>query len=96
MRAGHALTFEIVGEGAHLDGAEQGADKVIAPMPGLIKIVRAVKGESVTKGQSLLVLEAMKMEHTLAAPREGVIKEIAAEGLQVAEGAVLVRFAEPH
>ncbi len=42
-------------------------------MPGLVKIVRAAKGDTVTKGQPLLVLEAMKMEHTIAAPHDGCL-----------------------
>ncbi|MER9071413.1 acetyl/propionyl/methylcrotonyl-CoA carboxylase subunit alpha [Mesorhizobium sp. M0904] len=65
-----------------------------APMPGLVKLVRAAKGEAVIKGQPLLILEAMKMEHTIAAPHDGLIAEIAAEGAQVTDGTVLVRFAE--
>ena len=63
-------------------------------MPGLVKLVRVAKGDAVTKGQPLLILEAMKMEHTIAAPHDGVIAEIAAEGAQVTDGTVLVRFAE--
>jgi 3-methylcrotonyl-CoA carboxylase alpha subunit len=63
-------------------------------MPGLVKVVRADVGEAVTKGQPLLVLEAMKMEHTIAAPHDGVIAAIAAEGAQVTDGTVLVSFAE--
>ena len=65
-----------------------------APMPGLVKLVRAAKGDAVSKGQPLLVLEAMKMEHTIAAPHDGVIAEIVAEGAQVTDGTVLVRFEE--
>ncbi len=65
-----------------------------APMPGLVKIVRAAAGDSVTKGQPLLVLEAMKMEHTIAASHDGVIADIVAEGVQVTDGVVLVRFVE--
>ena len=65
-----------------------------APMPGLVKLVRAAKGDTVNKGQPLLILEAMKMEHTIAAPHDGVIAEIAAEGAQVTDGTVLVRFVE--
>jgi len=42
------------------------------------------------------VLEAMKMEHTIAAPHDGVIAEISAEGLQITDGTVLVRFVETH
>ena len=65
-----------------------------APMPGLVKIVRAARGDAVTKGQPLLILEAMKMEHTIAAPHDGVVAEIAAEGAQITEGTVLVTFEE--
>jgi 3-methylcrotonyl-CoA carboxylase alpha subunit len=71
-----------------------GGDSLRAPMPGLVKIVRAAAGETVVKGQPLLVLEAMKMEHTIAAPHDGVLAEIASEGAQVTDGTVLVRFAE--
>jgi 3-methylcrotonyl-CoA carboxylase alpha subunit len=63
-------------------------------MPSLVKLVRALKGEAVVKGQPLLILEAMKMEHTIAAPHDGTIDEIAAEGAQVSDGTVLVKFAE--
>ena len=46
------------------------------------------------KGQPLLILEAMKMEHTIAAPHDGEIAEIVSEGEQVTDGTVLARFAE--
>jgi 3-methylcrotonyl-CoA carboxylase alpha subunit len=72
-----------------------GIGSLRAPMPGLVKLVRAAKGDTVAKGQALLILEAMKMEHTISAPHDGVIAEIAAEGSQVSDGTVLVRFAEP-
>jgi 3-methylcrotonyl-CoA carboxylase alpha subunit len=70
----------------------EAAGSMRAPMPGLVKLVRAVPGEAVRKGQPLLVLEAMKMEHTITASHDGEIAEIAAEGSQVTESAVLVRF----
>jgi 3-methylcrotonyl-CoA carboxylase alpha subunit len=76
------------------DEADAASDSLRAPMPGLVKLVRAAKGDAVIKGQPLLILEAMKMEHTIAAPHGGVIAEIAAEGAQVSDGTVLVRFAE--
>jgi 3-methylcrotonyl-CoA carboxylase alpha subunit len=69
-------------------------DSLRAPMPGLVKLVRVATGQSVTKGQPLLVLEAMKMEHTIAAPHDGVVAEIVTEGAQVTDGTVLVRFEE--
>jgi 3-methylcrotonyl-CoA carboxylase alpha subunit len=79
---------------ARADEAAAGAGSLRAPMPGLVKVVRAAKGDAVVKGQPLLILEAMKMEHTIAAPHDGTIAEIASEGAQVADGTVLVRFAE--
>src|SRR5690606_14403422 len=72
----------------------EGADVMLAPMPGLVRVVRAPKGDRVRKGQPLLTLEAMKMEHTIEAPHEGVIAAIVAEGEQIREGTLLVRFEE--
>ncbi|MCC0043442.1 MAG: acetyl/propionyl/methylcrotonyl-CoA carboxylase subunit alpha [Brucellaceae bacterium] len=99
---GHVTVFE--GALAHsfaapdpLEAAEDeaaGGDNLRAPMPGLVKVVRAEAGQTVTKGQALLVLEAMKMEHTISAPHDGEIAEIVPEGTQVTDGTVLVRFAE--
>ena len=63
-------------------------------MPGFVKLVRVAAGESVGKGQPLLVLEAMKMEHTILAPADGVVAEIVTQGAQVSDGTVLVRFAD--
>nr|WP_044551243.1 acetyl/propionyl/methylcrotonyl-CoA carboxylase subunit alpha [Mesorhizobium japonicum] len=71
-----------------------GAGSLRAPMPGLVKLVRAKPGFKVSKGDPLLILEAMKMEHTITAPHDGTIAKIAAEGAQVADGTVLVRFEE--
>lgn len=79
---------------ARTDEAAASSGSLRAPMPGLVKLVRAAKGDAVTKGQPLLILEAMKMEHTISASHDGVIAEIAAEGAQVTDGTVLVRFAE--
>lgn len=79
---------------ARTDEAAAASGSLRAPMPGLVKLVRAAKGEAVTKGQPLLILEAMKMEHTISASHDGVIAEIAAEGAQVTDGTVLVRFVE--
>ena len=87
-------TFAISDPFADAEAATGGGDALRAPMPGLVKVVRASAGDTVTKGQALLVLEAMKMEHTIAAPHDGVIAEIALEGSQVTDGTVLVRFVE--
>lgn len=79
---------------ARTDEAAASSGSLRAPMPGLVKMVRVAKGDAVTKGQPLLILEAMKMEHTISASHDGVIAEIATEGAQVTDSTVLVRFAE--
>ena len=62
-----------------------------APMPGKIISIAVKAGDGVTKGQPLLVMEAMKMEHTISAPADGKVEELFyAVGDQVAEGAELV------
>lgn len=62
-------------------------------MPGLVKALDAQPGQAVTKGDRLAVLEAMKMEHSLLAPRDGVVAEVLAEaGTQVEAGAALIRL----
>jgi 3-methylcrotonyl-CoA carboxylase alpha subunit len=72
-----------------------GGNQVIAPMPGRIVLVKAKAGDSVEQGQELLVMEAMKMELALKAPRAGTIESVnAAEGEFVEADAVLVRFAD--
>lgn len=72
-----------------------GGDTVIAPMPGQVKILHVATGDMVTAGDALVVMEAMKMEHTLSAPRDGTVEEVlGAVGDQVEDGAVLIRLAE--
>ena len=64
-----------------------------APMPGKIIAVNVKPGAAVTRGQALLVLEAMKMEHTIAAPADGTVTEIYFKlGEQVDEGCELIAF----
>jgi 3-methylcrotonyl-CoA carboxylase alpha subunit len=62
-------------------------------MPGRIIAVEVAVGDAVVKGQKLLTLEAMKMEHSLTAPFDGVVAELNAEaGAQVQVDALLVRI----
>jgi propionyl-CoA carboxylase alpha chain len=70
--------------------AQVAAGSLLAPMPGTVVRVAVAAGDSVTAGQPLLWLEAMKMEHTITAPSDGVVTELPVEaGQQVEVGAVL-------
>lgn len=73
------------------EGGEGG--RLTAPMPGKVIALLVKPGEAVKRGQPLAVMEAMKMEHTLAAPADGVVKELRySVGDQVAEGDALLDF----
>jgi acetyl-CoA/propionyl-CoA carboxylase biotin carboxyl carrier protein len=62
---------------ASLDrAAHAGADSLTAPMPGTVTVVKVAVGDEVTAGQSLLVVEAMKMEHVISAPHAGTVAEL--------------------
>jgi len=84
------LIHDAIAEADH-PAAEAGG--LTAPMPGRVIALPVQPGAKVARGQSLVVLEAMKMEHSLNAPADGVLKSYrVAEGELVAEGAVLVEF----
>lgn len=59
-----------------VEGGGEAAGSLVAPMPGKLVRIIAAPGTSVTKGQPLLILEAMKMEHTIRAPSAGVVKKV--------------------
>ena len=78
-------------DGAAGGGAADGA--ILSPMPGRVLSVEVADGQQVAEGDRLLVLEAMKMEHVMTAPFDGVVANLAASaGGQVVAGAVLVRI----
>jgi 3-methylcrotonyl-CoA carboxylase alpha subunit len=84
------LTLHEELEGLDIDA---GGGSLAAPMPGKVIAVMVKRGDKVQKGAPLLILEAMKMEHTVFAPGDGEVKEIHyAAGEQVAEGAELLRL----
>ncbi len=71
--------------------AGAGGDDVTAPMPGLVRAVEVVAGDIVEEGQRLIVLEAMKMEHVLRAPRDGAVANVTvSEEDQVTAGHLLI------
>jgi len=78
-------------------GIERGRTKVVnaikAPMPGLILEISVEVGQAVKENDSLLILEAMKMENSFLSPRDGIIKSIAVEkGNAVDKGQLLIEF----
>ncbi|HET7606315.1 MAG TPA: biotin/lipoyl-containing protein, partial [Sphingomicrobium sp.] len=88
---GQAYTFTLGSRGT---GASHGIHdgEIEAPMPGKVTAVEVSRGEKVSKGQRLLTLEAMKMEHALTAPFDGTVAELnATSGAQVTEGQMLVK-----
>ncbi len=79
---------------AHAGDVQPEGGRLTAPMPGKVVSFAVKAGDTVTKGQPLAVMEAMKMEHTIAAPEGGVVEELLyAPGDQVTEGAELLRLA---
>ena len=84
-----ALAEESVHHGHH------GSASLTAPMPGAVIRVMVSEGDTVEEGQRLLVLEAMKMEHTMTAPASGIVKKLPFKvGAVVPLGAVLVEMEE--
>ena len=78
---------------AHSGESAAEGGRLTAPMPGKVVSFAVKAGDSVTKGQPLAVMEAMKMEHTIAAPADGVVQELLyAPGDQVTEGAELLKL----
>jgi 3-methylcrotonyl-CoA carboxylase alpha subunit len=78
---------------AHAGEVAAEGGRLTAPMPGKVVSFAVKAGDAVKKGQALAVMEAMKMEHTIAAPADGTVAELLyAPGDQVAEGAELLKL----
>jgi len=89
-----ATRIRIVHPLAHAEGAQDEKGGLTAPMPGKVVSFAVKVGDKVKAGQTLAVMEAMKMEHTIAAPKDGEVKELLfAPGDQIAEGAELLKLA---
>ena len=74
--------------------ASEEAPSLEAPMPGRIAAVRVASGASVSKGDVLVIVEAMKMEHAVRAPKDGTVERVlVSEGQMVGLGDVLVEMA---
>ena len=71
--------------------APAGAEKITSPMPGTVLAVKVAAGQSVKKGETVVLLEAMKMENEIPAPRDGVVASIAVnKGASVQSGDLLI------
>jgi 3-methylcrotonyl-CoA carboxylase alpha subunit len=92
--AAHGSTqITVVDALAHAGDVQQEGGRLTAPMPGKVVSFAVKAGDAVKKGQALAVMEAMKMEHTIAAPSDGTVGELLfAPGDQVTEGAELLRL----
>jgi len=90
---GEAWSFGLPGSERTAGGGVASDGALRSPMPGRIVSLSVRQGDRVNKGQTLLALEAMKMEHALLAPFDGVVAELSvAQGDQVAENIILVRI----
>jgi 3-methylcrotonyl-CoA carboxylase alpha subunit len=82
---------------AHAGDTHSEGGRLTAPMPGKVVSFAVKAGDVVKKGQPLAIMDAMKMEHTIAAPADGVVAELLfAPGDQVTEGAELLRLELPE
>ena len=91
-----ATTITRVDALAHAGDAQAEGGRLTAPVPGKVVSFAVKAGDVVKKGQSLAGMEAMKMEHTIAAPADGTVAEVLfAPGDQVTEGAELLRLEVP-
>ena len=88
-----AARLRLIDRLAHAGDAASEGGRLTAPMPGKVVSFLVKAGDPVRSGQALAVMEAMKMEHTIAAPADGVVAELLyAPGDQVGEGAELLRL----
>ncbi|SDG26103.1 acetyl/propionyl/methylcrotonyl-CoA carboxylase subunit alpha [Thalassobaculum litoreum] len=93
LAEGRSWTMVLVDPLAGIDDAAEAGGRLVAPMPAKVASVAVSEGDAVKKGTTLIVLEAMKMEHTISAPADGTVAGLpVAAGDLVEEGADLVVF----
>jgi 3-methylcrotonyl-CoA carboxylase alpha subunit len=95
-RGGSTFRFTLPDPIAHAEDEDESGGRLIAPLPGQVTQVLAAPGAAVTRGQVLVVLEAMKTVFRLTAPADAVVQDVSCQvGNMVQEGQLLVSFAEP-
>ena len=96
-RDGRVFIFTILDKTRSGECDPRCGDAIFAPMPGAVMAVDTTRGAKVKAGDRMMVLEAMKMEHALVAPRDAIIEEVlAAQGDQVREGSLLIKLKPQH
>ncbi len=96
--AGELFRFEVESGAARRrggDAGQAGGDQIVSEMPGKILELKAGPGDEVESGQVLVVMESMKMELTLTAPRDGVVKEVPVQVEQMVDLGILLVQLEP-
>mgnify|MGYP000131316956 CR=1 FL=1 len=92
----HALRYRHPLDRLAAQAGNAAEDGIFAPMPGSIVKVAVQAGDTVSRGQTLLVMESMKMETTLVAPRDGVVAEVRYEQAQSFDRDALLLSLEPQ
>lgn len=93
LHGGYTWMFDVPDPLQADTAALGGGNTISAPMTGVVKLVLVAPGEQVKGGETMLVMEAMKMELSLAAPRDGTVSNVYCNaGFQVSDGDILVRF----
>ncbi len=88
------LTFTIFDPLA-ASGDDAGGSRIVAPMPGVVVSINVAPGDEIEKGQTLAVLEAMKMQHQITATRDGQVREVVTQaGAQLTAGALMIALEE--
>ena len=94
--AGAPKVFDIIKGYALGEAGESTGNEVLSPMPGIVKVLNTSPQSEVNTGDVLIIIEAMKMEHSLTAPRDGSISEVLVKvGQQVEAGEVLLTLEDP-
>ncbi|MDA0339325.1 MAG: acetyl/propionyl/methylcrotonyl-CoA carboxylase subunit alpha [Proteobacteria bacterium] len=95
LARGYAHRLERIDPSLSADDMDQAGGDIKAPLPGKITVVMVLQGDAVAKNQPLMTLEAMKMEHTMLATRDGTVTTLnIGPGDQVAEGTLLVSIGD--
>jgi 3-methylcrotonyl-CoA carboxylase alpha subunit len=95
--ANYGMAFDVIDPLARESDGAGGSGMTLAPMPGRVVSVHVAAGQAVAEGDRLVVLEAMKMEHSMTAARDGVVAEVlVAAGDQVEAGAPLIRLEDEN